>query len=42
MMPVAEKVYKQIITLPIFPLMTNEDINDVIKSIKKILDFYIK
>ena len=40
LMPVAEKVYKQIITLPIFPLMTNEDINDVVNSIKKIIDFY--
>jgi perosamine synthetase len=28
MCPVAENVYKEIITLPIFPLMTNEDIND--------------
>ena len=39
-MPVAEKVYKQIITLPIFPLMTNQDIDDVVKSIDKVVNFY--
>jgi len=37
MMPVAENVYKQIITLPIFPLMTKKDIEDVINGIKKII-----
>ena len=36
MMPIAEKVYKQIITLPIFPLMTNEDVNDVVDAMKKV------
>ena len=42
MMPVAEKVYKQIITLPIFPLMTNKDIDDVINSIKKVIFHFVK
>lgn len=37
MMPNAETVYKQIITLPIFPSMTEKDINDVIKCVKKII-----
>ena len=40
MMPIAEKIYKQIITLPLFPLMTEEDINDVIKAIKKVIDYF--
>ena len=40
MKPVAEKVYKQIITLPIFPLMTNQDIEDVVKSIDKVINYY--
>ena len=40
MMPVAEKIYKQIITLPIFPLMTNQDIDDVVTSIDKVVNFY--
>ena len=39
MMPVAEKVYKQIITLPIFPEMTDNDINDVISAIDKIIEY---
>jgi perosamine synthetase len=41
MMPIAEKVYKQIITLPLFPLMTNKDIDDVVQAITKIIN-YIK
>lgn len=40
MMPVAEKVYKQIITLPIFPLMSKQDIEDVIKSVDKVIVYY--
>lgn len=40
MMPVAEKVYKQIITLPIFPTMTEKDIEDVIKSVNKVINYY--
>ena len=40
MMPVAEKVYKQIITLPIFPLMIQDDINDVINAVKKIIEYF--
>ena len=40
MMPVAEKVYKQIITLPIFPTMTEKDIEEVVNSIKKIIFNY--
>lgn len=39
MMPVAEKVYKQILTLPIFPEMTDNDINDVISAIDKIIKY---
>ena len=42
MMPIAEKVYKQIITLPIFPLMTNEDVDDVVDAMKKVTNFFSK
>ena len=42
MMPIAEKIYKQIITLPLFPLMNQEDINDVINSVKKVISYYKK
>lgn len=35
-LPVSEKIFDQIITLPISAAMTNEDINDVIETIKTI------
>ena len=35
--PNAEKVYKQIITLPIHPKMTNDDVEYVIENIKNII-----
>ncbi len=38
--PVAEEVYRQIITLPIFPTMTNEDVMDVVRCIKLIINTY--
>ena len=38
MMPIAEKVYKQILTLPIFPTMTSENIQDVLDSIQKVIN----
>jgi perosamine synthetase len=40
MLPVAEKVYKQIITLPIFPTLTDIEIDQVIKAVKKVISFY--
>ena len=40
MMPVAEKVYTQIITLPIYPSMTQNDIDDVIKSVNKVIEYF--
>ena len=38
--PVAENVYKRIITLPIFPTMTEGDIEDVIGIFKKVVNFF--
>jgi perosamine synthetase len=35
--PVAEAAYEHLITLPLFPRMTNEDVTDVIAAVKKIL-----
>lgn len=40
MMPVAERVYKQIITLPIYPELEDQDIKDVIDGVKKVLRYY--
>ena len=42
MMPIAEKVYEQILTLPIFPEMNNQDILDVISALEKIINFIKK
>ena len=39
--PVSESVYKRIITLPIFPIMSDKDITDVIKIVKKVI-FFLK
>jgi perosamine synthetase len=41
-LPIAEKVYDSIISLPIFPTMTNEDINHVIMAIRKVCLFFKK
>ena len=38
--PVAEKVYNRMISLPIFPLMTDNDIEDVVNGISKVLNHY--
>lgn len=40
--PVAERYYQRAITLPLFPKMKNEEINKVIKTVKKIINFYKK
>jgi len=38
--PIAEKYYNQALTLPIFPKMNNEDLNDVITAVKKVINYY--
>lgn len=38
--PEAEKLYEEIITLPLFPSMSKKDVNDVIQAVKKIIEFY--
>jgi perosamine synthetase len=40
--PKAERYYKRAITLPVFPRMTNDDINDVITAVHKVISFYRK
>lgn len=40
--PVAENYYERAITLPLFPKMTNRDINKVIKVVKETINFYKK
>ncbi len=35
-----EKVFERIITLPLFPKMTDKDIEDTIEAVKKVLEYY--
>ena len=40
--PNAEELYENMITLPLFPSMSNEDVNDVVVAVKKVIDYYRK
>jgi len=40
--PHAEKLYDEIITLPLFPSMTDQDVQDVIAAVKKVINYYQK
>jgi UDP-4-amino-4,6-dideoxy-N-acetyl-beta-L-altrosamine transaminase len=40
--PHAEKLYNEIITLPLFPKMTNNDVDDVITAVNKVISYYRK
>ncbi|WP_174615541.1 UDP-4-amino-4,6-dideoxy-N-acetyl-beta-L-altrosamine transaminase [Virgibacillus ihumii] len=38
--PVSEKLYEEIITLPLFPAMTGNDVMDVVNAVKKVISHY--
>jgi perosamine synthetase len=38
--PIAEAAYDSLITLPIFHSMTGQDIEDVVNTVKKVVDYY--
>src|SRR5439155_2677316 len=40
--PVAEATYEQIISLPIFPAMTDRDVGDVIDGVTKVIRYYAR
>jgi UDP-4-amino-4,6-dideoxy-N-acetyl-beta-L-altrosamine transaminase len=40
--PKAEKLYEEIITLPLFPAMTENDVRDIIYAVQKIINPYCK
>ena len=40
--PAAEEAYERIISLPIFPRMSEKDVNDVIKAVFKVCEAYRK
>jgi perosamine synthetase len=39
-LPNAEKAYSEIVTLPLFPRMRDEDINDVVVAVKQIVRYF--
>jgi perosamine synthetase len=39
--PAAEAAYNEIISLPIFPRMTDADVDDVVKAVGKVVEAYI-
>ena len=40
--PNAERLYEQILSLPLYPAMTDADVDDVILAVKKVLGHYAK
>ncbi|GGK34101.1 UDP-4-amino-4,6-dideoxy-N-acetyl-beta-L-altrosamine transaminase [Caldalkalibacillus thermarum] len=40
--PIAEKIYEEIITLPLFPAMTDSDVQEVIRAVKTVVKNYAK
>lgn len=38
--PKAEQVYKEIMSIPLYPAMTNKDVEDVIEAVKKVVQNY--
>jgi UDP-4-amino-4,6-dideoxy-N-acetyl-beta-L-altrosamine transaminase len=40
--PVAEDIYRGIMSIPLYPMMTDEDVNDVIKAVIKVVNAYKK
>lgn len=40
--PVAEEIYKGIMSIPLYPKMTNQEVEDVIHAVKKVVENYRK
>jgi perosamine synthetase len=40
--PVAEAAYERLITLPMFPRMSDEDVEDVIMAVRKVTEAYVR
>ncbi|MCS3634891.1 perosamine synthetase [Salinibacter ruber] len=38
--PVAESAYERILTLPVFPRMTDEDVDDTVRAVRKVMAAY--
>jgi len=40
--PNAEKLYSEILSIPLYPLLTDEDVDSVIEAVKKVASYYRK
>jgi perosamine synthetase len=40
--PVAEAAYEQLLSLPMFPAMTNQDVDDMVRAVGKVLEHYAR
>lgn len=40
--PRAEEIYKGIMSIPLYPRMTDQDVEDVIQAVKKVVEWYKK
>ena len=40
--PKAEKLYSEMMSIPLYPAMTDKDVEDVIEAVTKIVDYYRK
>lgn len=40
--PVAEKIYESILTIPLYPAMSDQDVDDVIRAVKKVYFYFRK
>ena len=40
--PVAESAYERLLSLPIFPAMSDSDVADVIEAVRKVVSFFRK
>ena len=38
----AERIYERIMSIPLYPRMTNQDVEDVIRAVKKVVNYYRK
>lgn len=38
--PNAEMIYKSCMSIPLYPAMTDEDVDDVIRAVKKVVEYY--
>ncbi|MBR6344181.1 MAG: DegT/DnrJ/EryC1/StrS family aminotransferase, partial [Lachnospiraceae bacterium] len=38
--PNAEKIYEGIMSIPLYPKMTDDDVSDVIEAVRKVADYY--